>query len=45
MLSEASGLDASIRIESLECEIPLAVIYEDVSLSEPATEDAAPPAL
>ena len=45
LLSVARGLDASIRIESLECEIPLAGIYENVAFPDPLTEDAAPPAL
>ena len=45
LLSVASGLHASIRIESLECEIPLAGIYENVAFPDPLTEDAAPPAL
>ena len=45
-LTEAHGLDASIRIESLELAIPLAGIYERVALPEPpATEDGAPPDL
>lgn len=47
-LTEARGLDASIRIDSLGFSLPLAGIYERVELlparpTEP--EDAAPPAL
>ena len=34
-LTEARGVDASIRIESLGCEIPLAGIYENVTFPEP----------
>ena len=35
LLTEARGVDASIRIESLGCEIPLAGIYENVTFLEP----------
>ena len=42
LLTEARGLESSIRIESPGCEIPLAGIYYRVSLPTPEPEDGAP---
>ena len=44
-LAITRGLDSSIRIDSLGCEIPLAGVYENVAIPEPADDEPPVPSL